>query len=763
MGTFVGHIVPGLALTLLGLWHTINTIKAYFLKGPSNFTVRFWYQFTTLHSKLKHLELISILSFSILAIFIQILDFPFFRFAFKLDNFEHASMFMHLAVFASFTLCAEFFTDSSSEKNLLSGFIGILASSVFGQELFLLHFHSTDHVGLEGHYHWLLQLIVLISLLASIAATSFPTSFPAALVLSISVMLQGCWFLNMGFMLWVPAFVPQGCTMNDLTKAISGYGHGHGHGMVGAITCASDEADFRARALANLQFSWTISAILILSGLVCLKSARKPTNSERLTEYQRLHSRVADSIIISTEVLKKNKNMKREERFKRMEDTGGIHRRRTTLPEIPPAHFFKIILPTTILDKKLRIPMTFIKDQGDGFSSSSIVTLSDPNLREWKIGLEKSEEEEDVWLSEGWEKFMEYYSITKQNILVFRYEGGSKFHVLIFDMSGSEIQYPHHHHHLHRHPKPNIKLEREEVISLDSTKDNDHDHHQWNKNNNNNDDDYDDHDYEYVEEEHINDDDDDDAYYIPSPSKSPSPVFTPRRRGFTKFMDQGPRRERERESGRGRGREKQYAPSSSNFGFRRKRKRHNIVSESEYSESDEEVYNNHHHHHYHGRRGGRSNGGRSGIRVKKEENVEWVGRETCKSKSYRKRKITARESERVMQAAREYISEFPSFMAVLRPHNLYNSFVYVPATFATKYLDGRSELVTLETWEGKQWCARCIYRRGSGCGRSIGRGWAKFAMDNAIQEGDVCVFELVSRIDIILRVGIFRLSNFVDR
>ncbi|PRQ23366.1 hypothetical protein RchiOBHm_Chr6g0260551 [Rosa chinensis] len=65
MGTFIGHIVPGFPLTLLGLWHTVNTIRSYFLKGPSNFGARFWYPSNCPFSKIKHLELIFILSFCI--------------------------------------------------------------------------------------------------------------------------------------------------------------------------------------------------------------------------------------------------------------------------------------------------------------------------------------------------------------------------------------------------------------------------------------------------------------------------------------------------------------------------------------------------------------------------------------------------------------------------------------------------------------------------------------------------------------------------
>lgn len=282
MGTFSGHLVPGSALTVLGLWHTINTIRAYCLKGSSNFTVRFWFPINGPCSKLKHLELIFILSFSLFAIFIQVLDFPLLRFTFRLDNFEHATMFLHLAIFAGFTLCA----DITHSSEILSGVPGILVSSVFSQELFLIHFHSADHAGLEGHYHWLLQLIVFVSLVSALSATSFPTNFLSALVLSVSVVFQGCWFVNMGFMLWTPNFVPEGCAM-QLAEAI-------GSDVHGAVICGSHEADFRAKALANLQFSWILSGILIFTGSICLILARKSGSRGQSIEYKQLHSRVTD-------------------------------------------------------------------------------------------------------------------------------------------------------------------------------------------------------------------------------------------------------------------------------------------------------------------------------------------------------------------------------------------------------------------------------------------------------------------------------------
>lgn len=290
MGTFVGHILPGLALAFLGLWHTINTIRAYHLKGSTNFSARFWYPFKSPLTKLEHLELILIFYISIFSIPMQVLDFPFLRFSFKLDSFEHATMFLHLAIFSGFTLFAEL--THSSET--LSSVSAILAASVFGQELFILHYHSTDHVGLEGHYHWLLQLIVFVSLMAAMCSTSFPTSFPSSLVLSVSVVFQGCWFVNMGFMLWFPEFAPRGCVVQLAADDDSG------GNMHGAVLCGTDEASLRAKALANLQFSWILAGILIFMGCVCFNYARKSTPRRQSIEYEQLHSRGADVPIAIT-------------------------------------------------------------------------------------------------------------------------------------------------------------------------------------------------------------------------------------------------------------------------------------------------------------------------------------------------------------------------------------------------------------------------------------------------------------------------------
>ncbi|XP_010243407.1 PREDICTED: uncharacterized protein LOC104587477 [Nelumbo nucifera] len=294
MGSFSGQFVPGLALTLLGLWHTLNTIKAYSLRGPTGFSSRFWYPFNSSIFSIKHLELIFIFSFSLFAIALQVLDYPLLHLSFKLSNFEHATVSLHLAIYSGVALAVEF---THSLENL-TGLVGVLVASVFGQELFLLHLHSAEHVGLEGHYHWLLQLIVSVSLVAAMAATSNPRSFVAALVLSLSVVLQGCWFMNMGVVLWVPRFVAEGCSVMRLARL------GGDDELHAVITCGTEDAVLRAKALANLQLSWIVAAILILAACLCLKLAGKgiqrngSTDSEQLLSGGVLVGRI--SIVIDT-------------------------------------------------------------------------------------------------------------------------------------------------------------------------------------------------------------------------------------------------------------------------------------------------------------------------------------------------------------------------------------------------------------------------------------------------------------------------------
>lgn len=104
------------------------------------------------------------------------------------------------------------------------------------------------------------------------------------------------------------------------------------------------------------------------------------------------------------------------------------------------------------------IPEKFVREFGDELSA--LATLTAPNGHFWQVGLEKADKK--IWFHDGWQDFMEYHSIHYGYFVVFRFEGNSKFHVLVFDNTATEIEYP---------LNKNCKLEDEvDIVELDDTK-----------------------------------------------------------------------------------------------------------------------------------------------------------------------------------------------------------------------------------------------------------------------------------------------------
>ncbi|CAL1404550.1 unnamed protein product [Linum trigynum] len=105
------------------------------------------------------------------------------------------------------------------------------------------------------------------------------------------------------------------------------------------------------------------------------------------------------------------------------------------------ARFFKIILHSTVLDKKLLVPRKFVRDSAGGLLHSKSTTLKLPSGDEWEVELIKKGE--DVWFgSSGWQRFAEFYTLGYGHFLVFEYTGRGEFSVVIFGRSATEINYP---------------------------------------------------------------------------------------------------------------------------------------------------------------------------------------------------------------------------------------------------------------------------------------------------------------------------------
>lgn len=104
---------------------------------------------------------------------------------------------------------------------------------------------------------------------------------------------------------------------------------------------------------------------------------------------------------------------------------------------MPRPFFHKLILPSNLQHKKLRIPDDFVKRFKDELSVAAALTVPDGHVS--RVGLKKDDNK--IWFQEGWQEFVERYSIRVGYFLIFRYEGNSAFSVSIFNLASSEIFY----------------------------------------------------------------------------------------------------------------------------------------------------------------------------------------------------------------------------------------------------------------------------------------------------------------------------------
>ncbi|KAL0791943.1 hypothetical protein Bca101_008189 [Brassica carinata] len=231
MGTLVGHVLPGLAFLALGLWHLFNNIKLFCLR-PNTFYSSIWFPV----SKIRYLELYFIMFSSSASISMELFVGPRKHQPFDSDgtipsnhlhNFEHSFISMSFLVYAVLALVL----DRARPRAAASEGLTILAAAVgFSQELLLFHFHSTDHVGFEGQYHLILQLIIFVSLL---------TTLMGRCCLAQELFGKPCEIFKYSF-------------------------SRNGHQLV---NCSTQEALHRAKALVNLEFSclFVINTICVVT------------------------------------------------------------------------------------------------------------------------------------------------------------------------------------------------------------------------------------------------------------------------------------------------------------------------------------------------------------------------------------------------------------------------------------------------------------------------------------------------------------------
>jgi hypothetical protein len=86
---------------------------------------------------------------------------------------------------------------------------------------------------------------------------------------------------------------------------------------------------------------------------------------------------------------------------------------------------------------------------------------------------------------------------------------------------------------------------------------------------------------------------------------------------------------------------------------------------------------------------------------------------------------------------------------------------YVPSDFAQKYLKPNVPIM-LQSSNGEQWEVSCILHGARWYNMEISKGFSKFQGDNNLSHGDYCVFELIKKKPIVLKVTMFRTVDYRD-
>ncbi|KDP44972.1 hypothetical protein JCGZ_01472 [Jatropha curcas] len=105
---------------------------------------------------------------------------------------------------------------------------------------------------------------------------------------------------------------------------------------------------------------------------------------------------------------------------------------------------------------------------------------------------------------------------------------------------------------------------------------------------------------------------------------------------------------------------------------------------------------------------------------------------------------------------KEIISKNPSFKTIIRPGHLDQRCVYVPVEFMAECRQRKfTGNLTLEV-ENKRWLVKVINYDQPHCQGKLSAGWWLFAKENYLQEGNVCIFELIDGETMLIKVKIVR-------
>ncbi|OIW12728.1 hypothetical protein TanjilG_24661 [Lupinus angustifolius] len=109
---------------------------------------------------------------------------------------------------------------------------------------------------------------------------------------------------------------------------------------------------------------------------------------------------------------------------------------------------------------------------------------------------------------------------------------------------------------------------------------------------------------------------------------------------------------------------------------------------------------------------------------------------------------------RAQVLAKKFVSKShnPFFTKLIKPVNVVESSMSLPNMDG--YFEKKNMNVTLEHGE-RSWKVKLLGSNNSAC-RRFSAGWCLFASESELQPGDVCIFELINREDVVFKVHVFK-------
>ncbi|KAM7262150.1 hypothetical protein ACFE04_021227 [Oxalis oulophora] len=147
----------------------------------------------------------------------------------------------------------------------------------------------------------------------------------------------------------------------------------------------------------------------------------------------------------------------------------------------------------------------------------------------------------------------------------------------------------------------------------------------------------------------------------------------------------------------------------------------------------------------------------SGTKLQKDENGGSFILRRIQSKIVMMKQLIYHEKAFCLEMAKDFVSDYPHFKVVMQP-----SFVRtkgrmsLPVDFAREYLNKKDVVILLNS-DLRKWYMSSAFHSTP----RLENGWLKFALDNNLEVGDVCAFELIKKTDnqMVFRVSIFKLSE----